>query len=290
MSICPNDELIDLVLSSNTMESHSALVEYARKAGSDNCIREMLRIFESRLSGELSKKAWEVTLTICLTEDEPEMNQESTQLWTAAFLAALRDERSEIKQAAAEAFGSWAGEVSFCDALIQAFVEGLADEQEEIRLACINALQRAGIRAIKYLLEAIEDSKYHKPHQNQYDRCSSIWDILCTIDGIFRSCQIKQRDRENCAVVITEFLKGRSIYDGMDKLDIWKAGETLGEYIGGKEALDRLYDLIHHTDPRVRLSVAHGLSHIENAKAKQAIKYLLNDPDESVRKEASKYT
>lgn len=289
MSVLSDSTLINLVLVSDTPEGYNKLLEYRKQVGQTACVRQMLTLFNLKQSPELCRKSWEVALTICLTDSEPQMDKEASRLWTNAILSALQDESEDIRKVAADAFSFALNEKDFDRSVIQALIEGLADESSKVRQACGYALELAGLSSISHLLDSLADTRYHKPHENAGDRCSSVWDILYTIDRILSRHEITSSDRNRFAEALYNFMKDRSPTDGMDYLDIWKAGESLGEYVGGKAGLEKLSILAQHPDPRVRASVAHGLSHIKDEVAQQNLRDLSDDPIESVRHEAIKY-
>jgi HEAT repeat protein len=288
MTSLSDDELMALVLGTD-QEASDKLLHYRQEVGQVVCVRQMLSLFEKVTSEELCKESWRTALTICLTDDEPEMDEASSQLWTAAFLRALQNERPEIRKTSALLLQDALSENDPSERIIRALVEGLADESEDVRWACGDTLQFAGATALPYLLQAFMDERYRRPHQNPNDRRSSVWDVLCAIDGLLKRSSTNPEDRRKYLELVTGFLRERSVDDGMDYLDIWKAGETLGETIGGREALQELSLLINHTDPRVRQSVAHALSHIKDPEARNLLRILADDPIEDVRLEASKY-
>lgn len=283
-----DEELVTLVLSDDK-EDFDKLLEFRHEVGQFRCVRRMLSLFESCRSAELCKKAWEDALTICLTDDEPRMDRESSDLWRAAFLQALRHPSTEIREAAANAWGFGLRHEDFDPQILQSLLEALLDEAEGVRFASGQLIQQAGSAALPYLLRGLADSRYHAPHHNRQDRCSSVWDILFAIDAILSRFEISRDNYKACVEAVADFLKDRSADDGLDRLDIWKAGDTLGEHIGGAEGLQKLTALVTHPDPRVRASVAHGLSHIEDPAAVQGLKVLAKDPVEDVRLEALKY-
>jgi HEAT repeat protein len=283
-----DDELMALVLGSDA-KAFNKLLLYRQEAGQVVCVRKMLSLFEKAMSAELCEEFWRTTLTICLTDDEPQMDEASSQLWTAAFLRALRNERPEIRKMSALLLQDALSENDPNEQIILALVEGLADESEDVRWACGDTLQFAGTTALPYLLQAFVEERYRRPHKNREDRRSSVWDVLCAIDGLLKRSSTNPEDRRKYVELVTGFLRERSVDDGTDYLDIWKAGETVGETIGGREALQELSPLINHTDPRVRQSAAHALSHIKDPEARTLLHILADDPIESVRLEASKY-
>lgn len=300
LSSLSDENLIELILSHDRdSESHSKLVEYRMRQGKIACTRRMLALFQQRLSSDLCNKAWEVTLSICLTDEEPEMDEESSKLWTEAFLIALEDQEPEIRIVAADALCSGMHGSDIDERIIKALVKGLEDESEPVRFSFGYTLQHAGSAAIPHLLQALADDRFHKPHYEGADRSSSVWDILCILDGILDQNEwasaIKDRfvmgsdDCEKCAEAVAAFLRERFPDDGMDYLDIWKAGDTLGERIGGREGFEKLSALIAHPDPRVRASVAHGLSHIKEPEAQEKLTLMLDDSAELVRAEAAKH-
>jgi hypothetical protein len=288
MTSLSDEQLVALLLTEDK-EAFDKLLEYRHDVGQVGCVRRMLSLFESCRSAELCKKAWKVTLTVCLADDQAEMDDESSRLWTQAFLRALTSPNSEIREASANAWGLGLRRGSFSESILQSLSETLLDEAQGVRFAAGHLLRQAGPAALPYLLRALADTRYHTPHQNREDRCSSVWDVLFAIDGILRECEVGPEDTHNCAQAVADFLARRSVHDGLDRLDIWKGGDTLGEHIGGTEGLRKLTSLITHTDPRVRASVAHGLSHIGGPEAVEGLKALADDSVEYVRIEALKY-
>jgi len=299
LSNLSDEVLIELILSyDRDFKSHNKLVEYCKEEGKIACIRRMLALFQQRLSSDLCNKAWEVTLSICLTDKEPEMDEESSKLWTEAFLTALEDREPGIRIVAAKALCFGMRGSNFDERIIKALLNGLANESESVRFSFAHTLQHIGSRVIPYLLQALADDRFHKPYSEGTDRRSNVWDILCILDGILdqnKASAIKDRfvmesdDCEKCAEAVADFLSERFPNDGMDYLDIWKAGDTLGEGIGGREGFEKLSALVAHPDPRVRASVAHGLSHIKELEAQKKLTLMLDDPAEIVRAEVAKY-
>lgn len=289
LTISSEDGLADLVRRfGEDQESYEGLVQLREVCGREGCVRHMLALFEQRRSGDLCEKAWQVTLTICLTDDDPYMDRENSELWTSAILAALRDHRVDIRVSAARVIHS-AADKNTDERIVSALVKGLADDSEDVRFACGEALQSTGTQALPHLLEALSDEAYQRPHHNREDRCSSVWDILFTVDGMLGTHHPDEKDRKRCIDAIGRFLKHRTAEDELDPLDIWKAGDTLGEHIGGKDALEVLCGLADHPDARVRKSVVHGLSHIDEPGAGRQLRRFSDDPVESVRIEATKY-
>lgn len=231
-----DEELMKLVLASDDEENYQTLAQYREEVGKLPCVRRMLDLFERSESGELCKKTWETVFNICLTDDEPEMDQESSLRWTEAFLRGLKNQNPEIRKAAADALSLRSNQQDLNARVIQVLMDGLADENEDVRFACGWALQRAGSLAVPYLIRALADTRYQRPNKNREDRCSSVWDILFTIDRILSRAEIDPKHRDDCAKAAANFLEERSPDDGLDYLDVWKAADTLGEHIGGRTA------------------------------------------------------
>jgi len=290
MTTLSDDELAKLVLRRDEDNANYAtLIRLRESIGPVACVRRMLALFERRESPDLCEKSWNAALTICLTDEQPEMNLESSRLWTDAILEAMKDDSPEIRARAAGALGFGLSGEQFTPSINSALMTGLADASVEVRFESGQTLQQSGRQAIPYLTTALLDERYQRPHANPNDRCSSVWDILFTLDGILGRQDTTPGDRDASACAVGGFLETRFPDDGLDCMDVWKAGDTLGEHIGGREALATLSALIDHPDPRVRASVAHGLSHLKEPEARERLHLLLHDGDEGVRNEAAKY-
>src|SRR5437588_4089829 len=143
MTSFSDDELVALVLRTDR-EAPDKLLHYRQEVGQFVCVRKMLSLFEKASSAELCKESWRTALTICLTDDEPEMDEASSQLWTAAFLRALQNERPEIRKASALLLQDDLSDNDPNEQIILALVEGLTDKSEDVRWACGDTLQFAG--------------------------------------------------------------------------------------------------------------------------------------------------
>jgi hypothetical protein len=249
----------------------------------------MLALFSQRRSAELCNKSWEIALTVCLTEDAAEMDQGVAHLWTRAFLEALRDERPEVREAAADSLSLGLQKDGFTPDIMAALFERLRDQVQAVRFCCAHLLARAGEAALPYIFGALTIRNSKTGETSIGSNESGIWESLSVIDGVLSDADVGADTRAACAGIVGQFLSARNARDGADSMDIWKAGDTLGEHIGGDAALRQLLGLLEHSDPRVRTSVAHGLSHIDDSQASRALGILSRDPDESVRTEALRY-
>src|SRR5262245_1606054 len=285
-----DEELIELVLTFDVNTESRRTIERIRDhCGSQTCLRRMLSLFSQRRSAELCTQAWEIALMVCLTEEKPEMDYATGRLWTRAFLEALTDERPDIRECVVDSLNFGLDEERFTAEVVEALFARLQDSSQAVRFACARLLARAGVAALPYAFAALTIHGSQTGQASIGSLESGIWESLSVIDGVLSRPDVAVGDRAVCVEAVAGFLRERSADDGVDSLAIWKAGDTLGEHMGDAAALSQLLSLLEHPDPRVRTSVAHGLSHIDDVRARQGLQLLSQDQNESVSNEALRY-
>jgi hypothetical protein len=285
-----DEELIELVLTFDVNPESRRRIERIRDdRGSQACLRRMLSLFSQRRSAELCTQAWEIALMVCLTEEKPEMDYATGRLWTQAFLEALNDERPDIRECVVGSLDFGLDEEGFTAEVMEALFTRLQDISQDVRFGCTRLLARAGVAALPYAFAALTIHGSQTGQSSVGSHESGIWESLSVIDGVLSRPEVGLDDRAACVEAVAGFLRERSVCDGVDSMAIWKAGDTLGEHIGDAAALSQLLSLLEHPDPRVRASVAHGLSHIDDSRARQGLQLLSRDPNESVSNEALRY-
>jgi|GEM_PF-7076216 len=188
------------------------------------------------------------------------------------FLHALGTDDDRIKEKVAEVIASLKGDVT--DEMIASMIPYLLSDAEATVNAGIRALSSLGPKPVPLLLETLRNKTFQKKRASL--------DVLVTLDWII------MQNREN-KEMIESILEGvyRAFADTSDPSFFWKAGDTIGDHIGGEEAYKKLAQLLKDTRPEVRASACHGLGHTKFEKAVPALLRHLKDESPEVRIEST---
>jgi HEAT repeat protein len=204
------------------------------------------------------------------------------------LLRSLADEDPDIRLQGLSALTDLASDVRERAEIIDCVVSSLYDESGAVRS---QAIYVASIFANRPLLDALAESLIsndsRKTVSDDSDDCS-LWHALFALDRLVEKIAITSEERDRIAERVVEALYIIINEASTSALDIWKVGETLGEFIKGSVAFDALKKMMTHEDARVRDSAVHGLSHLGGADALELIKDALCDPSAEVSDEARK--
>jgi len=187
------------------------------------------------------------------------------------FHQALRDSDDRIKEKAAEVVAELKCDPS--GEILDTLVSFLYSPSDNIKDAGVRALSLMGAQSVPYLIKALCDEEFQRHHASL--------DILVTLDWIIIN------DKHNQAMIDT-ILDGvfKAFQQNLDPSFFWKAGDTIGDHIGGEKAYRKLLRLVKDPRPEVRASACHGLGHTGMVKAIPVLLSYLEDDSPEVRVEA----
>lgn len=263
------------------------LRNWRESLGIEGCTNALLATFQQSRSAARRAEAWHALLELLSLEEENLSASLLTQ-WTDELLKSLTDADPEIRCQGLSALADLAPYVRERADVIDGVVRCLYDESGEVRSHAISA---ASIFSSRTLLNALTNSLIsgdsHRTISDDPDECR-LWHALFALDGVVEKLDLTSEERSVAAQRVFDALSIMISEPSAPSLDIWKAGESLGEFIKGDAAFNILEKMMTHGDPQVRDSAVHGLSHLGGVKAVELIKNALSDPAEEVRDEARK--
>lgn len=263
------------------------LRRWRESIGIEACARALLIKFRESRSPVHRAKIWNALLEVLSIEEE-NLSETLFRQWTDELLRALTNSNPEIRCQGLSALADVAPYVSDRAEVMGSLVQCLYDESENVRSRAIyTVFSFNDHRLLVAIADSLNSNDSRKPVSDDPDRCR-LWHALFALDGVIDKSDLTSEEENMIAARVFNALSSLLNEPFASDFDIWKVGDSLGEHIKGKAALNVLEEMVTHADPRVRDSAVHGLSHLGGAKAVALIKRSLADPIAEVREEARK--
>ncbi|MGI8567429.1 MAG: HEAT repeat domain-containing protein [Pyrinomonadaceae bacterium] len=273
--------------SARVLVSAEQLRQWRESLGLEACANALLSMFQQSRSATHRAEAWDTLLELLTMEDE-NLSDSLLRQWTNELLNSITDTDPEVRCQGLSALANIAPYVRERADVIDSLVRCLYDESEAVRSQAISAASVfSNRRLLVALTKSLVSNNSHNPMSGDPDE-RRLWHALFALDSMVERLDLTLEERSGVAQRVFDALLLIISEPFASDLDIWKIGESLGEFIKGSVALINLKKMMAHTDPRVRDSAVHGLSHLGGVEATELIKHALCDPATEVREEAQK--